>query len=117
MDGENEQSQIIMENCGQQSTAGLGPWAKLFSIFVADVPREVDCHILMFADDKKVYILLNNPDSVNKLNNDFHRLQEWSNWMQMWFHSDKCKVMRLGVNTNHAHYILETPDDHIYAST
>ena len=59
----------------------LGP--TLFSIFVADVPREVTSLVSMFADDTKVYTSLDSPTSSAELNQDLNRLQDWSDKMQM----------------------------------
>jgi hypothetical protein len=86
----------------------LGP--TLFSMFVADVPGEVECLVSMFADDTKIYKPLYSNSAANDLNRDLNNLQTWSNRMQMKFHPDKCKVMHLGSNNKHGKYTLPKPD-------
>lgn len=84
----------------------LGPL--LFTMFIADVPDLLDNYIAMFADDTKIYQIVEDLDSGGNLQDDLERLEAWANTMQMIFHPDKCKVMHLGSNNPRQAYTMTT---------
>ena len=85
----------------------LGPL--LFSMFVCDVPDLLNCHISMFADDTKVYQVINERDGeLHNLQEDINSLQDWAKTMQMIFHPLKCKVMHLGPTNPGSEYTMTT---------
>ena len=86
----------------------LGPI--LFSLFVNDLPGEVQSLISMFADDTKIYIPLTADDSADQLQADLWKLETWAGIMQMKFHPLKCKIMHLGRNNNKKDYYMHNED-------
>lgn len=86
----------------------LGP--TLFALFVADVPKEVNNLVSLFADDTKMYAAIPGEGSSTILNNSLAKLKVWSDRMQMKFHLDKCKAMHLGPNNKGFQYTLPKPD-------
>ena len=87
----------------------LGPL--LFSMFVCDIPEKLNCFISMFADDTKVYEVINKLDGeLSDLQLDINSLQDWARVMQMRFHPLKCKVMHLGSTNPGREYTMMTTD-------
>jgi len=83
----------------------LGPI--LFVIYINDLPDELNSECYMFADDTKVFRDIKTPTDNNILQEDMHKLENWSdNWL-LRFHPDKCKVLTFGKrSTPPAEYIL-----------
>ena len=50
----------------------------------------------MFADDTKVFKMINSPDDQHALQDNLDYLTSWSSQWLLRFHSDKCKLMHLG---------------------
>ena len=86
----------------------LGPI--LFSLFVNDLPNEIQSLISLFADDTKIYIPLTSDDSAQQLQEDLWKLEMWADMMQMRFHPLKCKVMHLGRTNQKKEYYMHTGD-------
>ena len=84
----------------------LGPI--LFSLFVNDLPNEIQSLISLFADDTKIHIPLTTDDAANQLQEDLWKLEIWAERMQMRFHPLKCKVMHLGKNNKKQDYYMHT---------
>jgi hypothetical protein len=80
----------------------LGPL--LFLIYINDLDNEISGHILKFADDTKLYSVIQNHDDVVRLQEDLDRLFGWSLEWLMLFNIDKCKVMHFGSRNVHATY-------------
>ena len=90
----------------------LGPI--LFSLFVNDLPKEIQSHISMFADDSKIYMPLNTDTDNYQLQQDILDLEDWAKRMQMKFHPDKCHVLHLGNNNPmHMYYMHSGNDLHL----
>ena len=53
---------------------------------------------MLFADDTKVYLAINEMDDHIRLQEDLERLSRWSQTWQLSFNIDKCKVMYCGHN-------------------
>ena len=90
----------------------LGPI--LFSLFVNDLPNEVQSLISLFADDTKIHLPLVSDDSSNQLQEDLWKLETWAGIMQMRFHPHKCKVMHLGKNNTKKEYFMHTADGELH---
>ena len=80
------------------------------TLFVNDLPQEVESLINMFADDTKVYLPLTTNESSEQLQEDLKKLETWATQMQMRFHPQKCKVMHLGKANNKRRYIMKKAD-------
>ena len=72
----------------------LGPI--LFLMFIDDLDEGLTSRILKFADDSRIFRVVNSPEDRNALQEDLRRLSDWSEVWQMKFNVDKCKVMHLG---------------------
>lgn len=81
----------------------LGP--TLFTIFVNDMPRQVESSVKLFADDTKLYSRVP-VGREGALQSDIDSLVRWAEKWLLPFNSGKCKVMHLGYhNPGHA-YVL-----------
>ena len=69
----------------------LGP--TLFTIFINDIPVDINSSIKIFADDTKLY---NDAHLSNLIQNDLNKLVQWSNIWLLPFNIDKCKVLHYG---------------------
>lgn len=67
----------------------LGPL--LFIIFVYDIERcFVNSEYLLFADDMKVFRIVNNPSDEMLLQDDLHRLDQYCYTNKLELNVDKC---------------------------
>ena len=55
----------------------LGPI--LFLLYVNDIPSVVDSHLLLFADDIKLYCRIQSENDTIQLQKDINNLLNWSN--------------------------------------
>jgi len=72
----------------------LGPL--LFLIYVNDLPTWIKTNIKMFADDTKLWNLIQQESDSQDLQEDLDRLRDWSNKWLLDFNIEKCKVMHVG---------------------
>ena len=72
----------------------LGP--VLFLIFINDLDAALVNSILKFADDTKLFGKVNNDSDRESIQQDHHRLLNWSDKWQMPFNTAKCMVMHIG---------------------
>ena len=95
----------------------LGP--VLFTLYVNDIPSELETLISLYADDTKIYSAITSESSIESLKSDLQKLENWANVMQMKFHPAKCKVMHLGKNNPKANYSMKAADgtNHILEET
>ena len=85
----------------------LGPI--LFTIFINDLPNWVSsCKI--FADDTKLYDVASNHVQIQT---DIDALQRWSDKWNLYFNTDKCKVMHIGLNNQRYNYTMRLYNDEI----
>ena len=83
----------------------------LFIIFVNEMPDIVHSHILMFADDTKIFKDIRNATDSSCLQDDINALQEWANQWQLRFNTDKCKRLHIGrSNAKHQYHMNPMPD-------
>jgi ribonuclease P/MRP protein subunit RPP40 len=84
----------------------LGPL--LFIIFINDIDDGVISKLLKFADDTKVFAKVSTQQDIDRLQNDLHKLFNWSVDWQMLFNADKSKVIHFGFNNRHEDYYLQS---------
>lgn len=80
-------SLVVLVMSGIPQGSVLGPL--LFDCFINDMPEVVHSSIQMFADDTKIFRIVNNPDQAQLLQNDLNALEEWSNLWQLRFNAEK----------------------------
>ena len=76
----------------------LGPL--LFIIYINDLDVGISSSISKFADDTKIGRIIESPADSEALQRDLDQLSSWARCWQMEFNIDKCKVMKVGKNTN-----------------
>jgi hypothetical protein len=84
----------------------LGPI--LFTIFINDLPDNLNSNCKIFADDTKLYT---KPDSNLNLQNDIDTLVEWSNTWNLYFNATKCKIMHIGNTNPEREYVMREEDN------
>ena len=72
----------------------LGPL--LFLIFINSIEDDVNSTVLKFADDLKVFRIIEGKHDQEVLQADLDKLVEWSETWQMKFNLSKCNVMHMG---------------------
>ena len=77
----------------------LGP--VLFTIFINDLPGEVNSFCKIFADDTKIY---DKSMNFNRFQEDLNHLQNWSDKWNLYFNVEQCKVLRVGKNNPERDY-------------
>jgi hypothetical protein len=76
----------------------LGPI--LFTTYINDLPDVVQNIAKLFADDTKVYAVVNKKEEQHSLQNDINNLVLWSDKWLLKFNKSKCKHVHLGHATN-----------------
>ena len=76
----------------------LGPI--LFTLYVNDIPAELENLISMYADDTKIYAVLSSEYASALLATDLKKLELWAKLMQMKFHLETCKVTHITKHNN-----------------
>lgn len=85
----------------------LGP--TLFLIFINDLPDKVNNLVKIFADDTKIYSIINDEEDCQAMQRDLDNLSEWSKSWQLGFNAKKCKSMHIGFNnTKHVYTMLDS---------
>ena len=118
VDGETSSSAPVTSGVPQGTV--LGPL--LFLIFINDLPNLVSegTFIRLFADDCLVYRLIRSPDDQRILQEDLHRLHNWTKIWGMRFNPAKCQIMHLSRTKTVSKYyelcnvILETVESAKY---
>ena len=76
---------------GVPQGAVLGP--VLFLIFINDIDSRVSSNVLKFADDTKVFSVIDSYVDGCGLQADLINIEKWVEMWQMEFNVDKCKVV------------------------
>jgi len=76
-------------------------------IYINDIGEFIASHIIKFADDTKIYQVVNSSTGIENLRSDLYNLVAWSNEWQMLFNIEKCKLMHLGYNNPKADYVMD----------
>ena len=83
----------------------LGPI--LFILFVNSISEEVDGDILLFADDTKLYKIIDTDEDQLAMQEDINNLHRWSQAWLMTFNKEKCKTMHFGHNNGMQDYYMD----------
>ena len=81
----------------------MGP--VLFLIFINDLDSAISSNVLKFADDTKVYRVVDNRLDSTQLQNDLDVLGDLAVKWQMKFNIEKCKVKEV-FNLNTAYMVI-----------
>ena len=84
----------------------LGP--VLFVLYINDLPDVVTNEVYMFADDTKIFSLVNNDADAESLQDDIRELERWSNDWLLKFNASKCKVLHLGKTKSTYQYQMDS---------
>ena len=82
----------------------LGPI--LFTIYINDIDTDLKCNVSKFADDTKLGYSCETTEDCNIIQEDLHKICQWSEKWQMSFNVDKCKVMHIGKDNNNYQYTM-----------
>ena len=84
----------------------LGPI--MFLIYINDISHGLTSPVKLFADDMKVYRVLNTEKDTGQLQGGLFKLQSWSVDWQLNFNPGKCEVIRMTKKTDltKPHYTL-----------
>ena len=83
----------------------LGPL--LFLIFINDIDNNILNWLLKFADDTKVFGIVNNSDDSRRLQQDLSNLLQWTRDWQMLFNVEKCTVLHIGKENQQFSYYMD----------
>ena len=68
----------------------------LFLIFINDIDSGLSSSVLIFADDTKVFSVIDSYVDGCGLQADLRNIEKWAKMWQMEFNVDKCKVVHYG---------------------
>ena len=101
-----KESRSISVTSGIPQGSVLGP--TLFIVFINDLPSTVDSHMKLFADDTKLYRIVNSKADSDLLQADINIVSNWSSIWQLPFNENKCKVVHYGKKNQGYDYTLTT---------
>ena len=99
IDGEFSPWEPVKSGVPQGSV--LGPI--LFVLFINDIVQEVSLNtkILLYADDMKIWRIINSETDQITLQTDINKLHRWSIDNKIRFHPSKCKFLRSTLKSNY----------------
>ena len=73
----------------------LGPL--FFIIYINDLPGVIskDNSIAFYADDSKMYRVVNIQEDLSSFQSDIDKISDWCNMNKMTIDTKKCKIMRI----------------------
>jgi hypothetical protein len=82
----------------------LGPI--LFLVFINDLPDQLDCLIKLFADDAKLYSIVQTPEHASNLQRNLTMAEDWALRWKMYFNHKKCKHLPIGSKSIESTYTM-----------
>ena len=82
----------------------LGP--VLFLIYINVLVNELECPVLLLADDAKIFKEIRSQDDIEAMQRDLRRLENWSEKWLLDFNADKCATMHIGHRNPQVSYDL-----------
>ena len=81
----------------------------LFIVFINDIDGVIDMYSIIskFADDTKLFRIVNSEADRSALQADIDELFKWSCDWNMLFNSTKCSVIHFGRHNAHYHYTMD----------
>lgn len=83
-------SNIYITTSGVPQGSNLGPL--LFVIFINDLATTLNCGNLLYADDLKLFVAINNIDDCVQLQSQIVELEKWCDKNKLSMNVSKCKV-------------------------
>ena len=81
--------------------------ALLYITYINDIIKVVkNSKVLLYIDDLKIYMKINNQNDLGLLNNDLCRINEWNNKNGLEFNEQKCRVVVYGKKIDNIEYIF-----------
>ena len=96
--------QFVLSGVPQGSVLG----SILFLIYINDLDCGIINWILKFADDTKIFGVVNSIEEHAGMQDDLNKLLSWSKEWQMLFNVEKCKVMHSGRRNAGYNYQLDS---------
>lgn len=62
----------------------------LFSLFINDLPSNLNCNVLLFADDVKIFTSIKSFDDCRKLQNDINKIADCCDLNHLYLNVSKC---------------------------
>jgi hypothetical protein len=100
----NVSSDTIEVTSGIPQGSVLGPI--LFIIFINDLPDVLNSYVKIFADDTKIFNVIQSVESYNILQEDIRKIIDWTDKWQLYFNRDKCKIIHYGRNNLTFEYFM-----------
>ena len=101
-------SSWVSVDSGVPQGSVLGPL--LFLFFINDLPAHISSESLLFADDLKLYRIINNFHDFVSLQKDIKAVSTWAHNNGLELNITKCKVLHLGsFNPKYSYLLHNTP--------
>lgn len=101
-----EKSDPLAVRSGVPQGSVIGP--TLFILFINDLPSCASNQTRLFADDTKLFGVVNTNEDQERLQSDIDAFTKWANEWKMKFHPSKCKVLHFGGKNLQYHYEMQT---------
>ena len=85
----------------------------MFIIYINDLPEVIKCFIKLYADDAKVYSVVNYQPQKVEVQYDVRKSEIWSIDWQMFFNIPKCKHMRMGREENNTSNVTTSNNEEV----